>query len=55
MLVMAQSDEYIQQLVACEAIIAAASKKKGQDKVQVLNSIFSLFKLFRIGRPKITQ
>ena len=28
MLVMARSDEYIQQLVASEAIIAAASKKK---------------------------
>ena len=28
MLVMARSDDYIQQLVASEAIIAAASKKK---------------------------
>ena len=28
MLVMARSDEYIQQLVASEAIIATASKKK---------------------------
>ena len=29
MLVMARSDEYIIQLVASEAIIVAASKKKG--------------------------
>ena len=46
MLVMAQSDEYIQQLVACEAIIAAASKKKDATAIvnQGLEVIKSLYK-----------
>lgn len=46
MLVMAQSDEYIQQLVACEAIIAAASKKKDATAIvnQGLEIIKSLYK-----------
>ena len=39
MLVMARSDEYIQQLVASEAIIAAASKKKDVTAIVNQNSV----------------
>ena len=35
MLVMARSEEYIQQLVASEAIIAAANKKKDATAIVV--------------------
>ena len=46
MLVMAQSDEYIQQLVASEAIIAASSKKKDVTAIvkQGLDIVKSLYK-----------
>lgn len=46
MLVMAQSDDYIQQLVASEAIIAAASKKKDVTAIvrQGLDIVKSLYK-----------
>merc|ERR1719414_3716 len=46
MLVMAQSDEYVQQLVASEAIIAAASKKKDVTAIvrQGLDIVKSLYK-----------
>ncbi len=46
MLVMAQSEEYIQQLVACEAITAAANKKKDATAImnQGLEIIKSLYK-----------
>lgn len=42
MLVMARSDEYIQQLVASEAIIAAASKKK--DVTAIVNQGLDILK-----------
>jgi len=42
MLVMARSDEYIQQLVASEAIIAAASKKK--DSTAIVNQGLDILK-----------
>jgi len=46
MLVMAQSEEYVQQLVASEAIIAAASKKKDVTAIvrQGLDIVKSLYK-----------
>ena len=42
MLVMAQSEDYMQQLVACEAIIAAANKKK--DATAILNQGLEIIK-----------
>ena len=46
MLVMARSDEYVQQLVASEAIIAAASKKKDATAIvtQGLDILKTLYK-----------
>ncbi len=46
MLVMARSEEYLQQLVASEAIIAAASKKKDASVIvsQGLDILKSLYK-----------
>ena len=46
MLVMARSEEYVQQLVASEAIIAAASKKKDATAIvtQGLDILKSLYK-----------
>ena len=46
MLVMARSDEYIQQLVASEAIIAACNKKKDATTIvnQGLDILKSLYK-----------
>ena len=46
MLVMARSEEYIQQLVASEAIIAAANKKKDATAivVQGLDILKTLYK-----------
>ena len=46
MLVMARSEEYVQQLVASEAIIAAANKKKDATAivVQGLDILKTLYK-----------
>jgi predicted transcriptional regulator len=46
MLVMAKSEEYLQQLVASEAIIASASKKKDATAIvsQGLDILKSLYK-----------
>ena len=53
MLVMARSDEYIQQLVASEAIIAAASKKKDATAIVTQESITIMGSKFDYSSDKI--